>query len=596
MQGTTKHFRAAVYADARWSDMRVAFKLIDLTASADCDPGATNAAYLSNLAQTHDDIKSMGMKLATLERDYWKLDETFSLPTEDMREVETGWWSGVLSGEDGTFPVPPSLILDFSDAHSSVGFTVYFDDKAGEWPEAFDILTFDASGACVSRDEVSGHDGAVYISNVGAEHYRRVEMVFRKTTKPFRRVRVVEIVFGVIQTFTSDNSERVRMLYEVDPKMDKLPVGEMCITIDNRNRMYNMVNPNGAYRYLQSGQAMDGEMGVGMGGESVELVNMGRYYYFGSSAKDSGTTAEITARDALMALDAGKFRRGESRIDTVWNLVEDILADSGSGLMAEIPPEIGNVLVSRALPVCSHREALRLVAQAACSACFMGRDDLLHFRRLRNGLSVDTLDGDNMEEYPDVKVDGRFNVVEVSAYSFADRKEGGESEKLYDGTAALNGETELWVSYSGPARNAVATVTGATLVQADYYLYAARLVLRGEGEGSVIVNGVPLEKNESVYTLRDVGPYESERVKELENPLVFDTDRAKALAAWRIELERETITYPIRERGNPAREVGDTATVYDAYGENQDALVVKEELSFGADGLSASTVAVGGGA
>lgn len=594
MQPTTPAYRAAVYADDRWSAMRVQFQLVDVTAAEDAAPTATNECRLSNLRQTCDGVTAMGRKLATLEKDYWALDGTFEVPEANISRTQTGWWSGVLSGADGVFSVPPALTFAFTQNHTSVGFTLHFDEAAGEWPEDFTITTFGAGGNRISIDVATGNDGPVYISNMPAENYRRVEISFRKTAKPFRRVRVSEVVFGVVQTFENQNTASLTLLYETSPRMDALPVGEMTVTIDNRDHRYNIVSPNGVFRYLQEGQCLDTVLGVGRTRDGIESVNMGRHYFYRSKAADSSMTAEITARDRLFFLDKGSYRKGVNTQDTVDRIVTDILEDSGAKLTASIPPEIGTLVIGRCLPVCTHREALRCVAQAACAVCYVDRDDVLRFTKLQEAAPVDTLDLDNMETVPDIEVADRVNTVEVSAYALQDASDQPEQEKLYEGAVALDGgNTELWTVYSGPARNAVASVTGGTLVSAVYYLYAAKLVISGAGEAAVTINGIPLSRSESVYTLRERRPEETEQAVPLENPLITTTDQAKRLAAWRLSLEQRRLTYPIFERANPARGLGDTVKVFDAYGENRNAVVVRQEIMF--DRTLGGTVKAWGG-
>ena len=583
---------AGVYADARWADARVTFRLEDTTAAGEAVPVCSGEAPISQLGQTHDGVEAIEKRWAVLERNYWALDGTFEPPKADLSGEETGWWSGVLSGEDGRFEETPSLAFDFTLPHSSVGFTIHFDEAAGEWATDFDLMTYDAEGNRLSLEEVRGNSGPVYVSSVPSYGYRRLELVFRRTSRPFRRVRVAEVVFGVVQSFRKDNTVDLKLLYEIDPRMDSLPVGELVITIDNRDRMYNMVNPTGAYRYLQQGQALNTVLGVGAK-RDVELVNMGRHYFYRSSASDSGMTAQITARDRLFLLDRGTYRKGREGTDTVSTIVADILADSGTGLTAEIDPAVGNTVIGWAVPLVSHREALRLVAQAAMAVCFMGRDDVLHFVDLQEGETVDALDMNNMEEPPDVEVAERVNTVEVCAYGLQ-APTGTQAGEVYKGTVELKGETVLWAKFSGPVRGAAATVSGGTLTSAEYYLYAAKLTMTGNGTATVVVAGVSLDASESVCVVQALEPGETEQAVEIENPLVCSDALARQVGERRLALEQRRLVYPIRERGNPAREVGDTVRVSDAYGEDRKAIILKEEFSFDG-GLSADTKAWGGG-
>jgi len=42
---------------------------------------------------------------------------------------EIGWWSGEISDENGELAVPQVLEFNFTKNHSSIGFTIVFDNK-----------------------------------------------------------------------------------------------------------------------------------------------------------------------------------------------------------------------------------------------------------------------------------------------------------------------------------------------------------------------------------------------------------------------------------------------------------------------------------
>ena len=51
---------------------------------------------------------------------------------------------------------------------------------------------------------------------------------------------------------------------------------------------------------------------------------------------------------------------------------------------------------------------------------------------------------------------------------------------------------------------------------------------------------------------------------------------------------KRRISYSVTERGNPAREIGDSVIVYDAYGGTRKAVVTKQSFNFDG-GLSCDT-------
>lgn len=503
----------APYPDKRWSDLRVSFRLVDVDAAADATATASEADGISQLTQTHDGIEGMSAKWATLETDGWPLDGTCKILPDDVTGYQTGWWSN-LSGADGSFATPPTLTFDFTADQSSIGFTVIFDDKANWYPKEVTVNVYNASSVLLGTKTVQC-TSAKQIIDLPIENYRQVVLSFGDTQKPYQRVRVSEVIFGIVQYFDKANIPGGSLLYEISPTAENLPSNELIITIDNTDRKYNMINPGGLYAYLQQGQPLDAEIGVGENRNSLEYVSMGRFYYAQAQAKDSAMTAEIIAYDRFYQLDKSIYRAGVTGTWTVAEAVGAVIADSGISITTVIPSAIGAISVNKCIPQnTTHREALRLIAQAAMCTCYFNRDDELVFAEIAERTPVDTLDGDNLYDVAEISVAERVNTVELTVM--------------------------------------------------DEYA-----------------------ETETVYTASDLASGETAQVWAVDNSLVAAANGA-AVAAWLLAMKQKRLTYELQERGNPAREIADTVTVYDAYGENRNAVITKKQFDY--DGtLSADT-------
>ena len=225
--------------------------------------------------------------------------------------------------------------------------------KANQYAENFKIEIFDPSDSPMSEDSVVGNTLSRYISEMPVDGYKRAKITFTKTSQPFRRIRVSEVVFGIIQDFTDDNTSDLKLLYEISPSMENLPANELTVTIENTDRKYNMINPRGIYKYLQEGQGLNTEIAI-----NGEHVNMGRFYYTSSTAEDSSMTAQIVAHNQFYALDRGLYRKGINNVGTVLGIVTDIIDDSGIQLNINIPTVIANRVIGRNIPIVSHRKPL----------------------------------------------------------------------------------------------------------------------------------------------------------------------------------------------------------------------------------------------
>jgi hypothetical protein len=559
--------------------MRVSFRLIDTTAAEDATPtGDGTNTDISQIAQTHDGVEKLSAKWATLETGGWPLDGSCEIMPDDLSEVQTGWWSEV-SDENGEFATDPKLTFAFSEDHSSVGFTVFFDNQH---PREMTVTAYDALDSVIASETVTV-TGLIQVVEMPVENYRKVAISFSGTLKPYQSVRVVEVAFGIVQIYDKANSTGGTILYEVSPRSETQPTGELTITIDNTDRKYNMRSPNSLYAYLQQGQPLDAEVGI-----DGEYIPMGRFYFAKSEAKDASMTAQITAYDWFYRLDKGLYRCGTNDTDTVENLVNKVINDSGLDITVRIPANIGSRVIGACIPIVSHREAIRLIAQAARCVAFINRDDELELAELAVGTPVDTLDGNNMRDYPEVSVDDRVNTVDVAVYALYQQSP--DDETLYEGIVVVRGTQDVWIAYSEPGQSAAASVSGGTLNNAAYYLYGAKLNITAAGEVTITVIGKALRSSESICTLSDTEPNEIPQPLQIRNPLITTTEMAESVAAWVLSISR--LVYPVTWRGNPALELMDTVTIEDAYGTDENAVIVKQQFSF--DGtLSCETKAVG---
>lgn len=294
------------YADEITPNATVQFELIDVDA-AEVASAAANVAGLSftDITQTHDEITQNSLKLATLAPDQWKLDGTWILPRKEKTNGETGWWSSAQSNAAGNFTVNPTLTYTFNTPQSSDGFTIVFDTKAEEVAADFTVNTYDTSGTLIAGAAVSGNTDVIRIVECPSLNYSKVKVAFSRTAKPYRRVRVTEVVFGYLQQFTKDKIVNMKITWESALYMQNLATSKLSVTIDNSDKAYNVLNPEGIYKFLQQGQGINTMLAL-----DGESINMGRYYFESATANDDALTATITAYDLLYRLDQGKCNIG----------------------------------------------------------------------------------------------------------------------------------------------------------------------------------------------------------------------------------------------------------------------------------------------
>lgn len=503
------------YADKITPDATIQFELIDVDAAEVANAEANVAGVeFTTISQTHDEITQNSLKLATLEPVQWKLDGTWALPSKERTNGETGWWSSKASGADGSFSIAPVLTFTFDEPQSSDGFTLVFDTKAKEIAEAFTIKTYDLDGALLNAQTVKDNTETVRVVDCPSENYSKVEVIFLKTAKPYRRVRVTEVVFGYLQQFTKDKIVNLKLTWESALYMQNLASNKLSVTIDNSDRAYNVLNPEGIYKFLQSGQGINVMLAL-----DEESINMGRYYFENATANDDALTATINAYDLLYRLDQGKCNIGASGTWTVAEAVAAVINDSGEEIKTDIPEEIGKRVIRKCIPQeTSHREALRLIAQAGMCHMYIDRLDRLTAKAVSLLESVDNLGANNMTTWGSAKDTGLINTVTIEA--------------------------------------------------ADEYS-----------------SGEPI-----IYTATNQKAGEPLQLLEISNPLV----NSQAAAEWVLSLAGQRNQYTITSMGNPARDLADCVSVANVYGTQENAIVIKQEMTL-AGSLLDSITAYGGG-
>lgn len=395
----------APYAIEREVDCNIRFELLDENAKDNADPSASDQD-IGQLDQLTDGVATTD-KYASLELNSWLLDGGFEILPDSLTGVQTGWWSG-LSDIDGVFETPPVLSFSFGGlAISTIGFTIYFDDSAGV-PTSIKITTYDADQTTVIGQDTFTNSQAVFVADMPVQNYYKVDFEFLTTSKPYRRVRVLECLFGIVQNFDRNSIESVNIDYAADLISESFPSRQLIFKFDNLDHKYNMINPNGLYAYLQQGQNI--YTSIKIGGEEVD---MGAFEFMSASADDDGIIGQITTNDyVLLALDEALFTGGSDSTATLQTAVDTVL----SGLDITTSIASPSYSVSMAIPKdTTKREAIRLLAQAAMCSVWVDRDGVLQIQPLTvDATADDELNADRMMSMGGISVSEPVDAVSLT--------------------------------------------------------------------------------------------------------------------------------------------------------------------------------------
>ena len=235
--------------------VRISFSVVDATAK-------TEAAYNSASAQPWVDYNTLkdGLGLpgnddpsfplrrwATGEPNLFKLSDYRLFPSDGA----PGYWSGVMSGADGTFSATPVLTATMENAHSSIGVTVCFDQTTHL--SGFKVDWIGADGAVISTVTVSDNDQQAAFVDNHVDGYYGLRITAIKTDAPYRYVKIQEIDYGQNLVYDDNSLVDAKIVDEVDLSGASVPAGELNFEVLDQDDRLNPLNTEGIYAYMAEG-------------------------------------------------------------------------------------------------------------------------------------------------------------------------------------------------------------------------------------------------------------------------------------------------------------------------------------------------------
>lgn len=455
MVKTSKNYRP--FPIVRDVDCLVTFSVVETAAKSDSTViQESEAGVFHNIGTVIDGTQEPGGCYISLEKNLWALDGKFEALPDDTDGVNTGWWSESLLTNSEYFNPKISVRFDFAEDISTLGWTLYFDGFAGTYPDKIRIRAYDAAGAQIDYG-VYDNDSPMFSLQHYLGGYRAVQFEFVSVPDNYeRRVRLLEVDFGITKHYDRNSLGRVSMTYGADLLSRSLPARELIFTFDNSDKQYNLLNPDGVYQYLQAGQRIAVKMSVG-----GEKVDMGEFRFTSADVSRSGIVPEITAHDALYALDGAEFAGGTGDEMTLAQAVAAVLGDyeiecafdgGAADTKVLLAPPSGS----------SSRETLRLLAQAAMCTVYIDRRGVLRFTQLSpNDTAVGSITADELYDYSGVSISDPVDGVRLNASGeFRLDEEGKQIQYIY--TAGSHGVGALVQTFSNPC---TAPSMGAAVAQ-----------------------------------------------------------------------------------------------------------------------------------
>ena len=448
MLKVTDGYREAITAERRRMRLQAVLDLVspDIVYGEVTAPAAT--AYI-RAAQIHDKNIHGPARLATLEHNRWCLDGSWGLAPDTAAEIpedtELGYSSQGLSGEGGSFAAAQALQLDFTGVSRLQTASIHFSELPGDGvAEDFTVEILDGSSVLHSEAITGNGERVVVLDGFDVASPTAIRINVSKWAMPQRRIRVIEIVPGLLEEWGNDEVAGLDLTQQVDVSCCSLPYGTAILTIDNASRRFEPRSKDGIFESIEERQGIPIRLGPVLPDGSVEFKQLGIFYQYsgGWRTGDNGLTIEWTLVDILGLLGRRPFLVPDSGTlpGTLDGWIAACVGQLGVNFSRRyrIHEGYGDKAVTAALASIQGRscgDILRMACMAA--GCYPFADaatgDLAAEPMWASGNRV-TLD--NLSDYPVMRANDDIAYVQIKIYG-----EGETTVAKFSGTSAASNNT-----------------------------------------------------------------------------------------------------------------------------------------------------------
>ncbi|MEQ2701925.1 hypothetical protein AAAV70_27785 [Hungatella hathewayi] len=357
MQTVSREYKRSMKEKLRnRSYIRVTIGVINQQAQASaCVPHPENYTYYSNLKWPLDNYQVQEL-YATCDQDYTAVDGSMYFLPRAREDVVLN--QGIVS-ED----LPGSIEIQFPIRYDIKGLTVEF---GRAYPVDFRI---ESDNKTV---EIAGNATEHFVTEEIFEGATFLRFVPASMANGQSRFRIHQLTTGIGIYFDNRKILSATKKEHISPVMEELPALDFDMTIDNKDRAYDVENEESTVNFLETGQEVKVLYGQELDNGTVEWLPGATVYLREWSADDEEMS--FTATDRFESMD-GTYYKGEYRSEgiSLYDLAVDVLKDAGVDSRTYwLDNYLKDVSVCNPMPVVSHKEALQLIANAG--RCILYQD------------------------------------------------------------------------------------------------------------------------------------------------------------------------------------------------------------------------------
>ncbi len=440
---------------------RVEFGLFGLDIKQDGTITASDQQSFSKMKDLKTDNVA-ALPYATYEPNFWLLDGKYKFMPADDSLIHIGLISASMSNGSGIISTPPVVTINFSSVHSSDGLVLRFGGMSDDYANSITVKYYDASNALILSKNYSP-DSWEYDMDFSATGFKKIEITFFGTNKPYRYLRLTGIDFGQLISFEKTDVEDASMVEEINPLSTEISINTCELKLFSDDEEFAITNPSGYYSRLSKRQPLS----------IYEIVDgapifLGRFF-LDEWKNSSSNEIEFSCIDYIGILDKTTYKGG------IWldgtklsqNLIEEIMDEVS--VPYDLDPDLYNIPIIGWIPIGSHRKALQQVAVSIGAYVDTSRQNQIKiYKTTLASVTPETAeitDSDKANEET-LELKQLVTGVEITSHSYI---QGTEIQKLYSGTLAA-GTYEI--DFNQPIHSL--SITGGTISEsgANYAIIA----------------------------------------------------------------------------------------------------------------------------
>lgn len=323
--------------------------------------------------------------------------------------------TGFLSAEifDGSNHPVIRLELPSENKSSVPGVSICWSTVFGEYATDFSVSAYLGTSK-LKTVTVNGNKSVRSDVEVELSGFDAVEIEVLKWCLPDRRVRVEQVKIGRYLVFDKTKILSYSHSSARDPISGQLSQESISFSLDNSDRTWDSVNPQGIYKYIYERQPVTVRYGMDVDGKT-EWVSGGMFFLSEWSVPANSIEASFQARDALLYLSSTKYtgRKYGTLYEMCYDALELLEAD-------EITFDISDELKNYSTDITSdestyhNSDILQLAANAAGMALYQTRDGVIKINRVYgSGASNPVLDIPVLNNYSWPEITFAQNMLNV---------------------------------------------------------------------------------------------------------------------------------------------------------------------------------------